>query len=112
MLSNVVEQHDRTRTQFGQPSLKIVTDGLIGVQAVDVQQVDGAGPKLVHGHIKCGPKKPGETIIQGIVVKAKLVEDSRTILTGVCIALPGVDGHAACLQLETLHSLAKGTIRD
>ena len=48
----VMKEHHRTRGEFGQPRLKVVLHRIIGVQPIDVQEVDALGRKVGQGFIE------------------------------------------------------------
>jgi hypothetical protein len=54
-LIRVMQQYDRMLGEFGLPTLKIVPDGVVGVETVDMQEVHGAVGEYGEGLVKSSP---------------------------------------------------------
>ena len=106
----VVEQHHRAVRQFRQPRFEIVLDRVVGMQAVDVQQIDRAvgeiGQRLVESHAHQLRKAAVRRVVCG-----QRLEDFIAVETGVLVALPGIHRVAFGFQPAAHHRLAEAEIR-
>src|SRR5262245_48961034 len=89
---DVVQNHDTLGAQLGPPRLEVVPDRLVGMEAVDVQQIDAAVAKLRERLIECRSHEPRERTEVLIVERRPLLEHPLVVLAGVRVALPGVNG--------------------
>ena len=64
----VMKEHHRTGREFGQPSLKIVFDGFVGVQAIDVEQINALVCKARECMVKRFSQQRGESGLVGCIV--------------------------------------------
>ena len=105
----VVEQHHRMVRQFRQPRFEIVADRFVGVQTVDVQQIDRAvgevGQRLVESH----PQQLRKTAVVRVVFAQRL-EHFIAVESGVLVALPGVHREAFRFQPAARHRLAEAEV--
>jgi len=106
----IVEEDDALGGEFGEPGIEVVADGGVGVEAIDVEEVDGGWGEGGGGGIEGGGEESGEAGIEGVVVGAEGVEDFRAVVAGVGVALPGVDGGGLGVEVQGGDGLAEGTI--
>ncbi len=102
----VVEDDNAAVGKFRPPGVKIVADGIVVVQAVQMEEVDGAILKLTDGIIKSGAKKGGEFLIQWIMMGTKVRENMFIIGAALSVAEPHVDGGAGGIEAEHIDGLA------
>ena len=107
----VVEQDHGTRGQFWQPRLKIVFDRFIGVQAIDVQEIDTLVFDVLQSFIKGLFKQGRKSTVVRFIVEADFFKDVALVVTGVLVPSPSVHRKAARLQGVLSDGLAKGEIR-
>ena len=106
-LHGVVEEDDARRRHLRQPGLEIVLDRLVGVQAIDVQQVDAAVAELVQGIVERGAHEVREAGEMTVVDGAEFGEDFFAVGLRVLVALPGVHRIANGLQAALFDGLAE-----
>ncbi len=111
-LVGVVEQHDRAVGELGQPGLEIVPDSLVGVHAVDVQQVHAAVGELAERLVERAAQQLGERRESLIVVVLEVGEHVLAVVPGVLVTLPGIDREAARAQPLCLYGLAESGVGD
>ena len=91
----VVKQHHRTGGELGQPGLEIVLDRFIGVQSIDVEQINAVVFKSMKRVVKGFPQKGGEVGVVGLVVRRNRRKNVRVVGARVHVSLPSVHGKAA-----------------
>ena len=91
----VVQQDDGAVGEFRQPGLEVVAHGVVGVQAVDMQQVDAAGDEAWQRIVEAAAEQGGEGAVVGVVEGLQIGIGAVVIGAGMGVALPGVDGEAA-----------------
>lgn len=105
-----MEQHHRTVGELRPPPFEIAADGVVGVQSVDMQQVD----RVVGNVGECGVERAahqvGEARIARVVEAAEIGIDLPAVEPGMLVALPGIHREAAAIEPGSLHGLAKGRI--
>ena len=87
-----------------------MTHRFVGVESVDVQQVDRVIGKLRKSIVKASAQQIGELPVVALVVLAYLIKDFFTILSGMLITLPMIDGIAQATKSTFLNCLAKGEV--
>ena len=108
----VMKEHDGALGELGQPGFKIVSDGLVGVQSVDVQQVNAAVGKLGQCCIKGHAQQGGKTLVMGVVGFFQGLIDMVAVQASVGIALPSVYGIGSGSQPLLRNGLAKRQVGD
>ena len=106
---NVVEEHHAPFTHLRQPVFKIAPDCLIGMEAVDMQQIDRAILEVRQRLIESGLDEAGKAAIERIVMALELSQYLRAVVAVMWVALPGINRVAACAGAQFLHGLAEGT---
>ena len=106
----VVQQDDPPAAELREPAVEVVTDGVVGVEPVDVQQVDRPVRELPQGLVEGGLQERRDSAVAGVVVRPQLGQDFRAVDAAVFVPLPGVDGEAAGLQIQRAHHLAEGAV--
>ena len=104
---DVVQQDHSARRQLRPPSLEVVPNGVQGVIAVEVQQVDRPVGEMGQRVVESGADQARETCIMPIVVRAKLGEYIVAVKAGLRIAQPGVHGVGGGLELQFRDGLAE-----
>src|SRR3984893_13154568 len=100
-----VKQHDRAPGQFRPPAREVAFDVVVGIPAVDMQQVDRGVAEMVQCVVESRTDQRREPRIPAQVMR-------RDIPVGVfVVAGPGIHGVAARIQPAALHRLAQGEIR-
>ena len=110
-LHGVMKEDDRAVAEFGAPGFVVGLDGVIGVQAIDVQQVHGRVGDVRQGLVKGHAKQGGE----GFVAAVEFVEieiDGFPVMVSVGVAEPGVDGIAVGGELQFSDGLAESAVGD
>ena len=107
---DVVEQNHAPRTHRPEPSLEVVLGGLVGVETVDVEQVDAAGLEATGRLIERGTHQLGKLPIAGVVIPGEFVEYLLPVEAGMRIAAPRIDGKASCIESGALDRLGEGRI--
>ena len=87
----IMKQNNATWTQFPFPCLKIVAYGFVGMQSVDVQQIDTAVVELTQSFVKSHPKQLGKTTISGVNIWCQIIKNGIIVITGLIIPPPGVN---------------------
>ena len=112
LLVRVVEQHHGLARKFRQPRLEIVPNRLIAVEAVDVQQVDGAVLEFLDRLIESLAQQLREAPEAGVVESLEAFIDVLAILSGLRIALPRVDRKAARKRAGLADGLTECRVRN
>jgi hypothetical protein len=107
----VMEEDDAPLAYLGQPGFEVMADGVVGMETIDVEQVDRAVDELRDGFIERGPDQGRKAFIERVVVLTEVGEDLGAIFAGVCVAVPGVHREASSAQIERLDGLAEPAIR-
>jgi len=105
--ADVVEQHHAAGTHLRVPVREVLAHGLVGVQPVDVQQVDAVGLEVRQRVVEQHAHQVGEAAIVLARVVLHVAEDRVVVLVGVRVAFPGVDGVAQALDVVLEHRLAE-----
>ena len=106
----VMEQYHRSVGQLRQPGLEVVPDGLIGVQPVNVQEVDGAILNLVERLVEGATEQGGEGAEPLIMEAAQFLEYLFAVLARLMVAAPGVNGVAADREVLAGGGLAERSV--
>src|SRR5579875_2018125 len=109
--TNIVQQDDSAASHLRQPSAEIMTNSFIGMQAIDVQEIDGVICELRESLVEAAAKQVRELAIVAVVILADLVKNLLTIVAGVVVAQPMVDGVTQATEAGLFHRLAKGKVR-
>src|SRR5262249_47302318 len=111
-LSNVgvVQDHHGVGGEFWLPRKEIMADGLVGMQAVDVQKVDRRLLEMWQRVVEGRANEAGKSPIARSMESREIAIDLLGVKAGVLIAFPGIDGEAASWQAQHLHRLAHGGI--
>src|SRR5262249_48412010 len=88
---DVVQEDDTTFTNLGEPALEIVADGLVGMVAVDVEQIDTGVTKVSESFVKSAMHELRERAVQWVMVCSQCREHFWPIKPGLRITLPGID---------------------
>ena len=88
---DVVHQHDPAFAHLGQPFLEVVGNRVVGVQAVNVQEIDAAVREILQRLIEGHAQETGEAAVGRLRVVSKIVVDVITIIASVLVAFPRVD---------------------
>ncbi len=91
---DVVKERDAAWAEFAPPRLEIVPDGLVGVQAVEMDQVKAPVGEAVQSVVEGGAHQIGEAGVKLLVVAAHIFIDVFLVETRLRVALPGIDGVA------------------
>jgi hypothetical protein len=102
----VVEQHHTASAQRLPPGGEVAGDGLIGVEAVDMQQVDLAGAEIAAGLIEILAQKGGEAAPAGVVQGQDGCEDIARVFSRMRVAFPAIHREAAGRQAAAFDRLA------
>jgi hypothetical protein len=106
-----MKQYDGPIRKLRPPDFEVVPYGLVGVQPVNMQQIDGAiaelGDRLVKRHAQQGGKTP----VQMLVVLRDRLKDVLAVMPGLIIANPGIHGITLRCQAIGGYGLAEGKIR-
>jgi hypothetical protein len=110
MNGGVVEEDDCGVGELGAPGVKIVANGGVIVEAIEVEEVDGVVGEAGKGPVEGGLQEGGEGFVAGMV-GAEIFEDARGVGTGLRVAAPGVDGGGAAIKVEGFDGLEEGAVR-
>lgn len=106
----VVEQHDGVGRELRTPALEIVAHRFVGVQSIDMQQVDRAilerAQRFVEGHAQ----QRREGAERGGIETAQVLVDVFAVIAGMLIAALGIDREGAGREAECAETLAEGGI--
>ncbi len=108
----VVEQHHRAARELRRPALEIGPHLLVGVAAVDVQQVERALGEIRQRLVEGAAQQFREAGIARVVEAAQRAVDLLAIEPGVRVTLPGIDCVAPGLELLAQHRFAERRIGD
>ena len=103
----VVEQDHARGRHLRKPAFEIVLDGLVSVQAVNVQQVDAAVLELVQGFVKRRPQEVREAREMAVMDGTEFAEYLFPIRLRVLVALPGIHRVTDRLQAALLDCLTE-----
>jgi hypothetical protein len=107
----VVEQDHPSVAQFRSPGLKIMTNSLVSMIAVDMKEVDLAVAEtrgsFVEGHFQKG----GKVAVSRVVMLSQLAEHLRPVDPVVGVSFPGVHRNGAGGKAERLDRLAEAAVR-
>src|SRR4029079_18330019 len=106
----VVEKNNGIPRQFRPPAFVVVLHRFVSVQPVNMQEVDAAVREEAQAFVERHSVERREPVVSGVVVLAKLLEDSAGIEAGMHVALPGVDGVATAIEISGLNCLTEGRI--
>ena len=109
-LVRVVEQEHAPVAQLGQPRRDVVGNGLVGVAAVDVKEIDRAVGEARRRLVEAPLEQTREGAVERVVVGTQLFEHLRAVRPGVLVALPAVDRGAARGRPERLDRLAERAV--
>src|SRR5574340_1423093 len=109
---HIMEEDDAARAHARQPALEVVSYGIVGVQAIDVEQVYGAIKKSGQGFLEQRLLQAGEVAIERIMVSAQVGEYGRAVGARMRIARPRVDGHATGIEAKVFDGLTERAVGD
>ena len=112
VLIHVVHQDDAGLGELRPPGFEIVPDVLVGVPAIDVQEVDRAVPDAGQRFIEHAANKGRPLGVASVVVLLERVEDVVRISAGMGVTLPGVDGDQFGRQVQLFGRLAEAQVRE
>lgn len=107
---DIVQEHHAPGAQLPEPGLEVVPYRLVGMEPVDVKEVDTAGLEVVERLVEGRAHETGKARIACIVIAGELVEYVLPVEAGVRVAAPGVDRETPCIELQPLHRLGEGGI--
>src|SRR5208283_844827 len=110
VLHDIVEDDHAPIAQLGSPCLVIVADSLVGVIAIDVQQIDLTVLKPLCGLVKGHLQQTGKGAIARVVVSPQFLKNLGADNPVMRVPLPGVDGKGACWQAKPLDGLAEPAV--
>ena len=99
-----MKQNNRAIAQLGQPRFEVVPYGIVRMQPVDVQQVDGAILELGEGVVEGRSYQSRERPEMKVVKARPFLEDVLAIQPALVVALPGVNRVAGGIEPEVLES--------
>lgn len=102
-----MKEDDAAVGKLRRPGLEIVAHRVVGVQAVDMQEIDRAVLDMIARLVECAAQQRREAGVALVVEGAELLEDFLSVLAGVRIALPGIDRVAARAEPAAHHGLAE-----
>lgn len=105
-----MEEDEGVGGELGQPGVEVVGDGVVGVEAVDVEEIDGGVGEAADGLVEGAAVQRGKLTEAGVVMGFELVIDGGGEGAGVFIAGPGVDGVAGGREVEDGGGLAEGAV--
>ena len=103
----VVEDHHAAARQLRQPGLEVVAHRFVGVQAIDVQQVDAAFGEVRRGLVEAHAHQLREAGVLGHHHGFQAVVHFVAVVPGLLIALPGVHGKGLARHPLRLDRLAE-----
>ncbi len=106
----VVEKHDTARANLGKPVVEVVADGLVRVESIDVEQIDGFVAEVLQRVVECSSKQFGERTVGLGVVLVDLIEYGLVVEPGVRVTLPCVDCVTCTRDRALLHRLTHAEI--
>jgi hypothetical protein len=89
-----VEQDHGTIAQFGSPRFEVVTDSIIGMQAIDVKEINATVSEMFDRLVEGRADKSGKHRVPGLMVGGKSLVHLLPIQTGLLVTRPGVDSVA------------------
>ena len=92
---DVVKQHHGAAAQLGTPAFKVMAHGFVGVQAVDMQQIDAAVGHVIQSLVKGFLQQGGKVAVGAVVLLAQGVQHALAVVARVGVALPGVHAPGA-----------------
>ena len=104
---DIVEQHDRAVRQLGAPSLEIMPDGIVGMESVDMQQVDRAIGEICDRRIESAPHEVRKSRIADVVIVSQRGINLLAVKAGLIVAKPSVDSARLRAQAEPVDCLAE-----
>ena len=87
-----------------------MANGRLGMQTVEVKEIDALGLKFLEDGIEAGPDQGGEGFVIGSIVGGNLCERRFIITTHMLITAPRIDPKASGPGLVFRRRLAKGEI--
>ena len=108
----VMKQHNAPGGHLGQPCLEVVPHCLVGMQAVNVQQIHAAIGKAWQRIVECHAQKRGELRIVRVMGFLQTFIDAVVIHASVSISFPCIHGERTRGQLVVPYGLAERQIRD
>jgi hypothetical protein len=109
MDGGVVEEDDGGGRELGAPSVEVMADRGIVVEAVEMEEIDGAIGEAGEGGVESGLEEGGEGGVGG-VVGAEVFEDRRRIRARLGITSPSVDGGGMGVEVEVVDGLKEGAV--
>ena len=108
----IMEHDDRAIRQLGAPGPEILGDRVVGVQPVDVQQVDLAIAEVRQGLGERRAQQGGEAPVAAVVQLRDAEIYRFIVVSGVLIAAPCVHGVASRAGRQSVGGLAERGIGD
>jgi hypothetical protein len=106
-VERIVHYDDPAGFHLGPPRIEVMFHGLVGVHAVDMQQIDLAVFKACSGLVKRHAEEFREGWIVLLCVRIYFAENIVAVGTSMRIASPGVDGKGSALHSGFGYGLAK-----
>lgn len=103
---DVMEEYNGIVGQQRQPGLVVVPDCFVGMQTVDVEEVDALASEGCGCFVKCHAEQGGKTPV-AFVESGKVGEHFFAVMSGMVVALPGVDGETPRGQAKAIDGLAE-----
>jgi len=107
----IMKKHDGTITELGLPVFEIMSDSFIGMQAIDMQDVNRPILKMRNGRIESHPKQGGNIGVLNAYIGLKGIVDVLAVSTCMGVTFPSINGKAAGRQLQQVYRLAEGVER-
>lgn len=107
---DIVEEEQSAGSNFRQPGIDVMADGVFRVQAIEVKNVDTVVSEPIQSFIKVAPEQGGKRFIVSPIVLGDLGKGGLVVLTCMVIAAPGVHAKTARPGPAFRRSLAKGEV--
>jgi hypothetical protein len=103
----VVEEHNSPIRELGKPALKVMANGLVGMESVNMEQVDGSVAEAAQGFVKGAAQERGKLRVVGLVIGLNLLIDALVVVTGLIIPFPSVHSVRRSIETQPLDCLAE-----
>ena len=107
----VMQQHDPSLRNLGQPGFEVIPYGLVSVITIDMKQVDAAVSELSGRLVERRPDQPGEGSKAALINLSYSLNNRLRVATGVLISLPCVDSETTGRESMPCYRLAHREIR-
>ena len=108
---DVVKEGHSPGAELAPPRFEVVPDSLVGVQTVEVDQVEAAVGKTRQGVVEAGTHQVGKAPVELLVVAGNVLVDGVAGHPGPRVALPGVHAVTGGPGAVLLHGLAERKVR-